>query len=137
MPITALYAALLAVLFLILSARTIGRRQAAKVEIGTATRDGADDRELLRRVRVHANCAEYLPIGVLLLGLAESLKAQPLALHVLGATLLIGRIIHAYGLSQSPHNLPLRVGGMVMTLTMIGLSAALCLWLAAPGALRF
>jgi len=39
MPITALYAALLAALFLLLSARTIARRGAAQVEIGTATRD--------------------------------------------------------------------------------------------------
>ncbi|MDZ4842286.1 MAG: hypothetical protein SH859_09120 [Hyphomicrobium aestuarii] len=46
-------------------------------------------------------------------------------------------ILHAYGLSQSPHNMPLRVSGMVLTLTMIGLSAGLCLWLSAPLALRF
>ncbi|MBX9925361.1 MAG: MAPEG family protein, partial [Hyphomicrobiaceae bacterium] len=84
-----------------------------------------------------ANCAEYAPIGLLLLGLAESMKGAPLVLHVLGATLLIGRIVHAVGLSQSPHNMPLRVSGMVMTLTMIGISAALCLWLAAPVAFKF
>lgn len=137
MPITAIYAAAIAVLFLILSARTIGQRRTASVEIGTATRDGTDDRELLRRVRVHANCAEYAPIGLLLLGLAESLRAAPLALHVLGAALLAGRIVHAVGLSATPHILPLRVGGMVMTLTMIGATAALCLWLAAPMAFKF
>jgi len=33
--------------------------------------------------------------------------------------------------------MPLRVSGMVLTLTMIGLSAGLCLWLSAPLALRF
>ena len=137
MPITAFYAALLAGLFVVLSFRTIGRRQAAKVEIGTATRDGNDDRELLRRVRVHANFAEYAPIAIVLLGLAESLKAAPIWLHVLGAVLLVGRLIHAYGLSQSPHNLPLRVGGMVLTLNMIIAAAVTCAWLAAPAAFRF
>ena len=137
MPITAFYAALLAGLFVVLSFRTIGRRREAKVEIGTATRDGSDDRELLRRVRVHANCAEYAPIAIVLLGLAESLKAAPIWLHVLGAALLVGRVIHAYGLSQSPHNLPLRVGGMVLTLNMIIAAAVTCAWLAAPAAFRF
>ena len=137
MPITAIYAALLAALFLLLSARTIARRGAAQVEIGTATRDGTDDRELLRRVRVHANFVEYAPMALVLLGLGESRKATPLALHALGTTLLIGRLLHAHGLSQSPHNMPMRVTGMVLTLTMIALSAGLCLWLSAPLALRF
>lgn len=132
MPITALYAGLIALLFLVLSARTIGARRAAKVEIGTATREG-EDRELLRRVRVHANCAEYAPIALLLIGLLESLKAAPPLLHGLGAALVIGRVIHAYGLSQSPHNMPLRVGGMVLTLNVIAIAAVGCLWLGGLG----
>lgn len=136
MPITAFYASIVAALFLILSARTISRRRVAKVEIGTAVRDGSDDRELLRRVRVHANCAEYAPIGLLLLGLAETLKAAPLLLHALGAALVVGRIIHAYALSQSPHILAMRVAGMVLTLNMIAAAAVTCLVLAAPAAFR-
>jgi uncharacterized protein len=131
MPITALYAAILAVLLLILSARVIGVRRAAKVEIGTATREG-EDRQLLRRVRVHANFVEYTPYALILIGLLESLKAPGLLLHGLGASLVIGRCIHAYGLSQSPHNMPLRVAGMVMTLTTIAVAAAACLAFAAP-----
>ena len=130
MPITALYAGLIALLFLVLSARTIGARRTAKVEIGTATRNG-EDRELLRRVRVHANCAEYAPIALLLIGLAESLKAPSLLLHGLGAALVIGRTIHAYGLSQTPHIMVLRVVGMVLTLTVIAIAAATCLWFSA------
>jgi uncharacterized protein len=130
MPITALYAGLVAILFLILSARTIGARRAAQVEIGTSKK-GEEDRELLRRVRVHANCAEYAPIALLLIGLGESLKAPGLLLHGLGAALVIGRVIHAYGLSQTPHIMPLRVGGMVLTLNVIAIAAATCLFLAA------
>lgn len=137
MPITAFYASIIAFLFLALSFRTIKRRRLIKLELGTITHNGEDDRELLRRVRVHANCAEYAPIGIILLGLAESLKGAPLVLHALGAMLIIGRMVHAYGLSQSPHNLTLRVSGMVMTLTMIALAAATCVMLAAPAAFRF
>lgn len=122
MPITALYAGLLAALLVLLSARVIRVRRAAKVEIG----DGAD-RELLRRIRVHANFVEYAPFALVLLGLAESLKAPALLLHVLGVALVVGRAVHAYGLSQSPHNLRARVAGMVMTLNMIIATGLTCL----------
>jgi uncharacterized membrane protein YecN with MAPEG domain len=127
MPITAFYAGLLAFVFVVLSFRTIGARRAAKVEIG----DGSD-RELLRRMRVHANFAEYVPIALILMALAETMKPTPLLLHVIGIALLGGRIVHAYALSQSPHILPLRVAGMVATLTAIMAAAATCLALAGP-----
>lgn len=127
MPITALYAGLLALLFVVLSFRTIGARRAAQVEIG----DGSD-RELLRRMRVHANFAEYVPIALILMALAETTKANPLLLHAIGVALLGGRVVHAYALSQSPHILSLRVAGMVATLTAIMAAAATCLFLAAP-----
>jgi uncharacterized protein len=57
MPIAAFYAALLALLFLFLSFRTIEKRWNARVEIGTG-----EDAELLRRYRVHANFAEYVSL---------------------------------------------------------------------------
>ncbi len=125
MPITAFYAGLLAFVFVVLSFRTIGARRAAKVEIG----DGSD-RELLRRMRVHANFAEYVPIALTLMALAETMKAHTLLLHGIGITLLVGRVVHAYALSQSPHILQLRVAGMVATLTAIMAAAATCLALA-------
>ena len=71
MKITAFYAGLLALLFLFLSARTITYRRAQQVEIG----DGGN-RELLRRVRVHGNFAEYVPLGIVLMGLSESLGCR-------------------------------------------------------------
>lgn len=118
MPITALYAGLLTMLLIYLSSRVIGYRRAQKVELG----DGAD-RELLRRTRVHANFVEYVPFALILLGLAESQGAPKLLLHAIGLALLVGRIVHAYGLSQTPHNLQLRVLGMVLTLTVLATAA--------------
>jgi uncharacterized protein len=125
MPITALYAGLLTVLLLVLTVRVIGRRRAKRVEIG----DGADT-DLLRRMRVHANFVEYTPYALILMGLAESLRASPIALHAIGLVLSIGRAIHAYGLSQTPHNMRLRVGGMAMTLIAIVAGALSCVVLA-------
>lgn len=127
MPITALYAAILAALFIALSARVIVWRRSRGVEIG----DG-EDRELLRRMRVHANCAEYAPIALITLGLAESLDAPAFALHAIGLTMTAGRLVHAYALSQTPHVLALRVLGMVLTFVAIAAAALLGLILALP-----
>lgn len=125
MPVTAFYASLLAFLFLLLSARVIAQRREARVEIGHG-----ESQELMRRARVHANFAEYVPLALILLGCAESLETPAVALHAIGATLVVGRAVHAYALSQTPHNLRLRVLGMWLTLTVIGLMAFLCFALA-------
>jgi uncharacterized protein len=132
MPITALFAGLLAILLIVLSARVINGRQSGRVELGTSNREG-EDRELLRRVRVHANFVEYTPFALVLIGLAESLKAPGYLLYGLGAILLVGRIVHAYGFSQPNSIMALRVSGMVLTFLAIGGAAALCLWLVVMG----
>lgn len=125
MPITALYAALLTPILLFLVFRVIGHRRVARVEIG----DGGD-RELLRRMRCHANFVETVPMALILLGLAESLKAPSMLLHAIGLALVAGRLVHAYALAQEPHILPLRVAGMVSTLSAIIAAAATALVLA-------
>lgn len=125
MPITALYAGFLSILLIILTFRVIGRRRAQRVEIG----DGADT-DLLRRMRVHANFIEYAPYALILMGLAESMRAAPLLLHAIGSILVTGRVVHAYGLAQTPHIMRFRVAGMVMTLTAIMAAAVSCVVLA-------
>ena len=122
MPITALYAGLLTLLFVVLSVAVIRVRVGEKISVG----DG-DNSDLLRRIRVHANFAEYAPLALVLLGLAESLKTDPRLLHAIGATLLIGRICHAIGLSPQPGISPLRVGGMVLTFIALLMGAGTCI----------
>ena len=121
MRITALYASLLAVLFLFLSVRVIGWRRQQRVEIGHG-----EDVQLLRRVRVHANFAEYAPFTLLLMALAENLGPPHVLVHLVGLTLLAGRTMHAYGLSQTPHILKYRVWGMTLTFAAIGIAAMIC-----------
>jgi hypothetical protein len=125
MPVTAFYASLLGFLFLLLSARVITQRREARVEIGHG-----ESAELLRRSRVHANFAEYVPMALVLLALAESLKTPTIVLHVLGLALVAGRLIHAYALSQTPHILQWRTIGMWLTLSTITVAALVCFFLA-------
>jgi uncharacterized membrane protein YecN with MAPEG domain len=121
MPITAFYASLLAFFFLLLSARVIVQRREDRMELGAD-----DSSELFRRARVHANFAEYVPLALILLALTESLKAPSSVIHLLAICLVAGRLLHAYGLSQTPHILKWRTVGMVLTLTVIGIAALLC-----------
>jgi uncharacterized protein len=123
MPITALYAGLLAPLFIFLSIRVIRFRRGAKIGVG----DGGD-KALLQRVRVHANFAEYAPFTLLLLALAESLKTQTWLLHAAGLALVIGRVAHAYGLSNVTGSSTGRVAGMVLTFTAMGVLAVMCIY---------
>ncbi len=90
MRITALYAGLLALLFVLLSVNVIRHRMANMVSFG----DGGDA-ELSRRIRVHGNFAEYLPLGLILIGLSETLGAPGMLVHGLGLALLVGRASHA------------------------------------------
>ena len=122
MQITAFYAALMAVLFLYLSVRVIGWRRDRRVEFGHG-----EDIELLRRTRVHANFAEYVPFVLVLMALAESMQPPDLLLHVAGVLLVVGRVIHAYGVSQSPPIMRYRVYGMWLTFASMTLAALLCL----------
>jgi uncharacterized membrane protein YecN with MAPEG domain len=123
MEITALYASLLAPLFILLSVRVIGARRSAKVPVG----DGGNT-ILLRRMRVHANFAEYVPFALLLMALAENLGAWPWLIHLLGVTLVAGRLSHAHGVSQHPEVFRFRISGMAATLMVIGIAAAICLF---------
>jgi uncharacterized protein len=123
MHITALYAALLVPLFIVLSVRVIRNRRGRKIRIG----DG-QDAMMLRAMRVHANFAEYVPMSLILMGLAESTGVHPLLLHASGMALIIGRLSHAFGVSQINENLRFRITGMALTFTVLGVLAVACLW---------
>lgn len=118
MRTTALYAGLLTILFLLLSLRVIAARRETRTSLG----DG-DDLALRHRIRAHGNFAEYAPIGLLLIALAESLTTSGWWLHVLGLTLLAGRSTHALALSRAYVSPPLRIAGMALTFTALTLAA--------------
>jgi uncharacterized membrane protein YecN with MAPEG domain len=96
-PITALYAGLLALLMLVLARNVIRGRYRAKVGLF----DGGDE-QLGRAIRIHGNFIEYVPIALILMGLVE-INGAPAAwaLHAWGAVIIASRLVHAYGLAGS------------------------------------
>lgn len=117
------YASLLVLLFIFLSVRVVRVRRSLQVSIGDA-----GDKRLLRAMRVQANFAEYVPIALLLLLALELQVFYPLALHLLGAILLVGRLLHAYGVSQAREQLGFRIAGMACTFAVMLLAAAILIY---------
>ncbi len=127
--VTALYASLLALLFVVLSRNVIVLRRRRQVAVGD---DG--DPGLLRRIRAQANFAEYAPLALILMALAEIQGLSPILLHALGLALLAGRILHAVGLSQTAEDFRFRVTGMALTFGVLGGAALANLVLSAGDA---
>jgi len=119
MKVVTLYAGLLALLFVVLSVRTLRMRRRLRIAIG----DGSDQ-QMLRAMRVHSNFAEYVPFSLLLLYLVEETGASPAYMHALGAALLIGRLLHAIGVSQVDEKYGFRIAGMALTFTVLIAAAA-------------
>jgi uncharacterized membrane protein YecN with MAPEG domain len=114
MLVTPLYAGIFGFVFVALSVRTLLLRRSLGIGIG--------DKEqpiLARAVRVHSNYAEYVPLSLILLYFLETQVGASLWIHALGSALLIGRITHAFGVSQVEENYRYRVIGMALTLTVI------------------
>ena len=88
---------------------------------------------MLRAMRVHANFAEYVPLGLLLIAGVEVLSAHAVLVHGLGIVLLIGRLIHAFGVSQEAEVFLYRVSGMALTFTCYFVSAAAIIWYVIAG----
>lgn len=121
--ITPIYAAVLSLLYVGLSVRTLLLRRKLKIGIGTG-----DSESMLRAVRAHSNFAEYAPIALLLAFMIETLQGHSLILNFVCACLLFGRIIHCIGVSRVNENYNYRVIGMALTFTSICTSALVLLY---------
>lgn len=116
--ITAVYASLLALLYIVLSYRVAQRRMRFQVGLGTG-----QNAELERSIRIHGNFAEYVPLALLLLAFFEAGGGPPWAAHVAGAGLLAGRLLHAAGLTRTPGRSMGRFSGVLATWLIILLLA--------------
>ena len=119
--VSCLYAGILGLVLVALSAQVVLARRRYRVRLGTGTEEG-----MQQAMRVHANFAEYVPLAVVLLVLAEIQGLPGPALHGAGMLLVVSRVLHAVGLSQRPGYSFGRFYGTAGTWTVI---AGLSLWL--------
>jgi uncharacterized membrane protein YecN with MAPEG domain len=113
-PVVALYGSLNAVLNIFLANQVSNARRKYKVSIGHG-----ESEEVLRAARAHGNNAEFVPLALVMLIIAELMGGKSLWLHVLGGALLVARVLQAIGLYQKKSPNAARFVGTAVTWTMI------------------
>ena len=117
--VSLLFAAALALVNLWLGVRASAARIGRKVMVG----DGGDPL-MIARMRAHANFNEYVPLALILMTVIELMGGRGTALWVIGSVLVIGRVLHPFGMERPAPNL-FRAGGIALTL---GATVALIAW---------
>ena len=93
LPITAIYAGLLGLIGIVLAAGSGWIRSKTGISLG----DGGNAEQLLA-VRRHGNFAEWVPMALILIAILELNGVPAVAIHLLGAALVLARIAHPLGL---------------------------------------
>ncbi len=112
--ITPIYSVPLALLLIFLSIRIIQIRSKNGVAIGFQSDD-----YLQRAIRAQANFVEYVPFSLVLISFAELREISVLVIHILCIMLVLGRFLHAYGVSQVAEDLRFRQVGMGLTFSCL------------------
>lgn len=121
--IAGFYVGLAALLVLALAARVMWLRNVRGVGIGSG-----GDAGLERAIRAHANAIEYLPAALLMLVVLAVEQTRPGLLHVFGIVLIVGRVLHAIGLSGSAGRSFGRMAGIALTVLVMLAMAILLIW---------
>jgi hypothetical protein len=122
MTVTPLYAGLLALLFFALSLRVVQMRGT-----GISLGDGGNP-AMLRRIRGHANFAEYVPLVLIMMALLELSKFSIYVLHAIGVTLFVARLLHGYALSFTEKFKFGRFWGTLLTYIVMVVAGVLCVY---------
>ena len=118
MSVIPIYAPLFAFMFVGLSVRTLVLRRRLGIPVGHG-----DHLLMHKAMRAHANFAEYVPLALLLIALMDAHIAGDFWVHVACLSLALGRLLHAYGISQVDEDMRLRVAGMALTFTALLIAA--------------
>ncbi len=122
-PITALYAGILAIYAIWLSSRAGLMRG----KVGISILHG-DNMELAEKMRRHQNFVEYVPIALILIGVLEINGSNSKFLHGLGIALVIARVAHAKGLFHDNISHPLRAVGAGGTALITVIARIAAIW---------
>lgn len=98
--ITLLYSGILALMVFALSLNVIWYRFKEKTGLG---HNQSPESRLFRSIRIHGNFLEYIPLLLLLMALDEMSGRSSFMLHTIGISLVLGRVLHYFGLTKSPN----------------------------------
>ena len=121
--VTPLYAGLLGLLLVFLAFNISRYRVGLKISFGDDGHPG-----LKRAIRAHANLTENAPLALILLLAVEAQGFSATVVHVLGSVLVVGRVLHAFGLSRHEGRSTGRAVGILLTWVMILVASALAIY---------
>ena len=121
--VTPLYAGLIGLLLVVLAFNVSRYRVGRAIPFGDGDHPG-----LKRAIRAHANLIENAPLALILLMAVEVQGFTATTVHVLGATLMIGRVLHAFGLSRHEGRSFGRAAGILLTWLMILAASVLAIY---------
>lgn len=111
LPVTAIFAGLLALWLTTLQFKVVGFRRGQLVSLGSG---GHEEGE--RLIRGHANAVETIPIFLILMAVSESLGTPDWVLIGIGTFFTIGRVVHGVHFFKQREGFRLRFYGMLMTI---------------------
>lgn len=123
-PVSAVFAAVLGILLIVLSILVSRFRLKYKKSLGVT-----DDQDFEAAVRAQANLVEYAPLGLMMLAIAELNGVASGLIYWTGMAFVVGRILHAFGMINGrggPH--VARLVGVLLTWAGILAMAVLLLW---------
>ncbi len=126
LPITALTAAICAIMLLITAIETVRNRLRAQAAFG----DGGDSK-LISASRSHGNLAEHAPLAIIMIGLLEQSGAHHWTLTGIAVLFLVARTMHIIGLhapTSTKPPVPRQIGVIGTWLAYAVLSAGRCFW---------
>ena len=115
--ITAIYLALLVLLYSVLAVQVGRLRQRDRALFGD---NGSQ--QLRSAIRAHANFIEYVPIITLMVAMLEMSGLSAAWVHLFMAALLASRLLHPLGMYAAPNTLHFRigrVGGITITVVLV------------------
>ena len=122
--ITLQYAAILGLIYTVLTVTVVVMRGKYKVPFG----DGGVQ-PLLRAIRAHGNFIEYIPLILILMIAYELTGGSALILNKLGLMLVYARTIHVIAMFSRLNSMPYYFGRVVGATTTVGIMAFYCIHL--------
>jgi len=126
MPITLMYASVMAVFALVLSFGAGSTRGKAGISVLFGDPVNWD---LAEKVRRHQNFLEYVPLWLIVFGAIEASGGSSLFLYIVGDLMIIVRIAHAIGLKHDNIGHPGRLIGAGGTALLTLVTAGYGIWL--------
>jgi uncharacterized membrane protein YecN with MAPEG domain len=125
LQMVAFYAAINALIMLVLGMLVVRARVKTQTEIG----DGGNP-SMAGPLRAHANNTETVPIVIVLLLVMLLFQVNIVVIHLVGGFLTLGRLLHGFGLSRNTGASTPRLLGMIFTWLSTLIAIAVVLWFA-------